>query len=339
MDKVKNNDLFFCKDISGTNLICYHLSSSAAPQTPEWRIVLPDAMLDNLVRWYHEVTSHAEGIDRLTATIQRHFYNPRIPKVVREYVSKCPVCPLVKSTTKKAAGQLAPRQAPLAPWHEVHVDSIGNWSIKVNGHKLDFSALTAIDPVTNLLEIAHQVDKKARTSAELLHRMWLCRYPHPYRCAHDGGPEFKGAFQTLLQRAGIKSVPITPATPTANSVIESAHKTIGQVVRTLALLRPPTSLVEATSIIDTAYATAMHATRCASHGSLQNLSPGALVFRRDMHFDIPLIADIFTLHKARQYQIDERLLRENTRRSHHDFKVGESVHIKRPSRAGDQAHL
>ena len=83
----------------------------------------------------------------------------------------------------------------------------------------------------------------------------------------------------------------------------------------------------------------MHATRCASHGSLQNLSPGALVFRRDMHLDIPLIADIFTLHKARQHQIDERLLRENNRRSHHDFKVGEQIHIKRPPRAGDQAKL
>ena len=56
-----------------------------------------------------------------------------------------------------------------------------------------------------------------------------------------------------------------------------------------------------------------------------------------MFLDIPLLADIFTLHKARQHQIDERLLRENSRRSHHDYQVGKKVYIKRPRKPGDKA--
>ena len=232
---------------------------------------------------------------------------------------------------------MAPRQAPLAPWSEVHVDSIGPWRVKVNRQELVFSALTIIDPVTNLVEIAHQNNKQSATSAHLFETAWLSRYPRPRRCIHDNGPEFKADFQVMLHKHGITPVPVLPNTPTSNAIIESVHKTIGQVIRTLVLLQPPTNLAEATKLVETGYATAMHATRCAAHASLQNTSPGALVFRRDMFLDIPLLADIFTMHKARQHQIDERLLRENSRRSHHDYQVGEQVYIKRPRKPGDKA--
>ena len=50
-------------------------------------------------------------------------------------------------------------------------------------------------------------------------------------------------------------------------------------------------------IIDSAFTTAMHATRCVSNTALGGYSPGALVFNRDMFLDIPLIADILTLQK------------------------------------------
>ena len=43
----------------------------------ECLIVLPDAMLPKLVRWYHEQSLHAEGMDRLELTIKRHFWHPQ----------------------------------------------------------------------------------------------------------------------------------------------------------------------------------------------------------------------------------------------------------------------
>ena len=59
-------------------------------------------------------------------------------------------------TMKKASlkeGQLAPRNVPMVPWSEVHVDEIGPWEYKVNGLTVKVRALTMIDPVTNLVEI------------------------------------------------------------------------------------------------------------------------------------------------------------------------------------------
>jgi hypothetical protein len=55
------------------------------------------------------------------------------------------------------------------------------------------------------------------------------------------------------------------------------------------------------------------------------LSSGALAFGRDMYMDIPIIADILTLQKNRQGQVDRRLLRANAKRIPYDYEVNDMV--------------
>ena len=54
------------------------------------------------------------------------------------------------------------------------------------------------------------------------------------------------------------------------------------------------------------FATAAYASKVAIHCTL-NMSPGALVFQRDMVLNIPLITDLLHLHEQRQVIIDDRL--------------------------------
>ncbi len=325
---------FQTRNIAGHDIVTYVLN----PQ--EWRIALPTAMVRPVVEYFHQATVHAQGISRLEATLCKFYYHPRLRAEIKDIVGKCDLCQRAK-THYETQGQLAPRQAPLAPWTEVHVDSIGNWSIKIRGVTLEFNALTMIDPVTNLVEIAQypSKSKNSRDAARLFENTWLSRYPRPLSCVHDGGPEFQDEFQTLLRQSAIRSKPISPYTPTANAIIESVHKTIGQVLRVYLELRPPRVQAEARRLMETAFATAMHATRCAAHASLNNFSPGAVVFNRDMFLDIPLIADLIQIHDMRQRGIDVRLLRENARRTHYDFKVGDQVYVKRGRSHGDQAQM
>jgi hypothetical protein len=81
--------------------------------------------------------------------------------------------------------------------------------------------------------------------------------------------------------------------------------------------------------VDDAIHTTIRAVRSASHHSLDDISPGALVFRRDMNLDIPFRTDLLTLRDLRQRQIDKRLLRANAQRRSHDYKVGDQVLVKR----------
>jgi len=192
---------------------------------------------------------------------------------------------------------------------------------------MEFDALTCIDPVTNLIEIVRLKGPKTANNARILfENHWLSRYPRPTRVVHDNGPEFIGHdFQFPLDYAGIKSIHISPHTPTANSIIEATHKIIGQIIRTLINLKPPNTKHEAELLVDEALATAMHALRCNPVSTLGNYSPGALVFNRDMLLNIPLVADIVTLTKNRQALIDKRLLRANRSRTKHEFKVNQFV--------------
>ena len=133
------------------------------------------------------------------------------------------------------------------------------------------------------------------------------------------------AFQDLLRRAGIKSVPTTARNPQGNSIIEAVHKSVGQVLRTLIHIHQPKTVHEAKATGDTALAMAMHATRCASHQALQHLTPGSFAFRRDMFFDLPFLTDIIALQNTWQHLVDTCLLRENASRISHDYRVADRV--------------
>ena len=97
------------------------------------------------------------------------------------------------------------------------------------------------------------------------------------------------AFQDLLRRAGIKSVPTTAHNPQGNSIIEVVHKSVGQVLRTLIHIHQPKTVHEAKATGDTALATAMHAIQCTSHQALHHLTPGSYAFRCDMFSIYPFL--------------------------------------------------
>ena len=85
-------------------------------------------------------------------------------------------------------------------------------------------------------------------------------------------------FQWLLLQAGVKSVPTSAQSPQGNSIVEAVHKSVGAVLQMLIHLRSPQTRVEAQAVVKQALSMAMHAAHCTSHGSLLNLSPGAVAF-------------------------------------------------------------
>ena len=105
-------------------------------------------------------------------------------------------------------GELPACSVSAPPWHEVHVDCIGPWTIALlGGCEYQFNTLTSIHPTMNLLEIEELPWKTAQACADAFESGWLACYPCPTRCIHDQGPKFLGVeFQWLLSQAGLKSV-------------------------------------------------------------------------------------------------------------------------------------
>ena len=110
----------------------------------------------------------------------------------------------------------------------------------------------------------------------------------------------------MLRVNGIKDITTTVKNPQANAICEQLHQSISNSLRTILHRYPPNNIDQINNIMDTCFATAAYASKVAIHCTL-NMSPGALVFQRDMILNIPLITDLLQLHERRQIIIDEHL--------------------------------
>jgi transposase InsO family protein len=316
----KNPERFYKKPFGSAQLICIS-------QNGEDKIVLTQELLPKVVKYYHEVMSHAEGMKRLAQTIKRHFFHRNIEAEAKRLIDSCTTCDMNKRGGR-VYGESAPRDASVSPWQQVHCDSIGPWQIKLRARTLTFHAMTMIDPATNLVEIKRTLTTTAAENAAAVENTWLARYPRPLKIVSDQGPEFSTEFSAMCKRAGVTHSTSTSRNPQGNSLIERIHQTIGQVLRTVVGAYNPQSVHEGEAVIEATLATAMHACRCVCSESLAYNTPGSLAFARDMFLDIPLVADIMAVQKHRQLLVDKRLLYANSKRIRHDYLVGDLVYKK-----------
>ena len=140
-------------------------------------------------------------------------------------------------------------------------------------------------------------------------------------------PIHEHEWEFMLQNWGLTKGRISSHTPTANAIIESSHRSMGQILRTIFDNENPKTADEMDVVVNSALAATMRAMRCAASTSLDGVSPGSLVFGRDMLLNVPIVTDIVSITKNRQLQTDLRLERENARRSQHDYEVGGFVYV------------
>ena len=168
---------------------------------------------------------------------------------------------------------------------------------------------------------------------------WLSPYPKPDRVIFDQGGEFIGAeFQGMLITNGIKPVPTTAKNPQANVVCERMHRTVGDILWTHVPEMKAENLQTANMLIDTALASASYALRATANATF-GVSPGALVFQRDMQLNIPIIADYEMIRQRRQARIDYNAERKNAKRQFRDYSPGDEVLIRKedPHKMEDRA--
>ncbi|CAJ1962561.1 unnamed protein product [Cylindrotheca closterium] len=206
------------------------------------------------------------------ATWAQRFYAPALKSKVESL--NCEVCQVNKNVNIHY-GHVPERHADLVPWFSVALDLIGPWKIKVNGIEIEFNALTCIDPVTNLTELAHIENKPSAHVTNVFENLWLSRYLKPFKCIHDQGGGFIGHdFQLKLQKWGIHDASATSKNPTANAICERMHQTVGNILQTRFNNNNMAPNVQtATRAVDDALAACNHARRCYVSQSLKNNTP------------------------------------------------------------------
>jgi len=172
----------------------------------------------------------------------------------------------------KSAPHLNDIQVPMT-WYnkECAVDLVGPWVVKVRGNLNEFSALTVIDTVTNLVELVKKDDKMSDNVTRKYAQCWLAPYPWPQRCIHDPGGEFTGIkFQTLLEKCHIKDACTSAKKMQSNAMCERMHQAVGNILRTLLHGEPPQNIANAKYYVDEALSIAMHAMRVGIHSTMES---------------------------------------------------------------------
>jgi hypothetical protein len=103
------------------------------------------------------------------------------------------------------------------------------------------------------------------------------------------------------------------------------HQVVGNILRTLLHSNPPANLNDVRTMVEYCLATASYSLCCAANRAL-GVSPGAVVFHRDMLIDVPYVAkNLLLLREKRQAVIDDNLRWENNRWRNFDYVAGQQV--------------
>jgi transposase InsO family protein len=158
-----------------------------------------------------------------------------------------------------------------------------------------------IDPVTGWFEIKHYDDKKSITVANIVEQEWLTHYPRPSLITLDHGSKFIGQdFRDMcVNDYGIKRKVISTQNPQANAIVERAHQTLGNLIRSYQIQDKP--YYDPDDPWGGILMAVTFALRSTYHTTLQAM-PGQLIFGRDMVLNVKHLAD-WTAIKARKQLI------------------------------------
>ena len=211
--------------------------------TFENKIYVPKALRRRALEWYHHFLNHPGG-DRLYHTLQTVCYWKGMANQATALCKRCDECQRHKPRKRKYGKLPARSVGELVPWHTVHTDLIGPYSItakqfhtdgSIVERELSLTCMTMIDPVTGWFEIVEvpsyivddvnkkltkeQIDKSSARISRLFDQAWLSRYPRPNKVVFDNGSEFKKDFVPLLHDWLVKPVCTTIKNPQANSPV------------------------------------------------------------------------------------------------------------------------
>ena len=299
--------------------------------TADNKIVVPNTLQRRIVEWYHVHLCHP-GETRTEGTIRQHFTWKGLRTCVHDVCTKCKTC----QTTKKGTAQyglLPEKQAEAIPWQRLNVDLVGPYrmhklpkSEKERAQQYKLWCITMMDPATSWMEIVQITDsKEPEDIANLVEQTWLSRYPWPEIITYDKGTEFLRGFADMVTNDyGIKVKGSTKRNPQSNAIIERAHQTIGNIIRTFEVHKDDDACREA---FEGVLSATMFAMRSTYHTTL-DATPAQLVFGRDAIMNVKFQADWNYIKDRKQKVIKQNNRKENRKRIAHTYAVGDKVLYK-----------
>ena len=184
-----------------------------------------------------------------------------------------------------------------------------------------------IDPVTGWFEIKQYDDKKSITVAKIVEQEWLARYPRPYLITLDRGSKFIGQdfCDMCINDYCIKRKIISMQNPQANTIVEHEHQMLGNLIQSFEVQdNPYIDMDDPWLGILAAAVFAM----CSTYHTTLRVTPGQLIFGRDMILNTQYLADWTVIKACKQQLIHKNNIIENSKHIPYQYKVGDMVMLE-----------
>ena len=79
------------------------------------------------------------------------------------------------------------------------------------------------------------IDISSACVTSLFNKSWLCCYPRAFSIVYDNGSKFKLFFECQCEYFQLKHKPTTIKSPQANTILETVHQVVADVMRTSSL--------------------------------------------------------------------------------------------------------
>ncbi len=125
---------------------------------------------------------------------------------------------------------------------------------------------------------------------------------------YNNGSEFKLHFKYMCKSNGLNCKPTTVKNPRVNGILERMHQVFGKMLCTAEIFMADSVTSNAVDVFLDNAAWAI----CSTYDHMVlKASPGAAIFKQDMLFDIPFMADWHKIREQRQSLTDRDNPHEN----------------------------
>lgn len=165
------------------------------PKEGNLRLCIPSNLTQEVLDLVHATAGHF-GIRKTYLSTSKHYYMPKMSRVIRKYVNNCPHCQASKPTNERQAGLMHPVTTP-EPLHTLSLDYVTGLPLS-NGFD---ALLTVTDKFSKAIRLIPC--KKETTAAETANLYFHYCYPIfglPTKLISDRDPRFTSHFWSSLMK-------------------------------------------------------------------------------------------------------------------------------------------
>ena len=195
--------------------------------TTDHRLYVTPSLRPSIIQEAHDIPISGHlGATKTIARLSRHFYWPRLPRDVRQYVSSCPLCQANKHGAPiTTPGLLQPLPIPFSPWESLGMDLVTDLPITPRGHD------TFILFIDRFSKYIHVVPTTKSVSAEEFARIFydtiFQHHGWPTSIVSDRDPRFTAeVWQSLSTLTGTKLNMSSADHAQTDGQAENGNKTI-----------------------------------------------------------------------------------------------------------------